>query len=116
MPRHLVVRRAVATDADETTSVFSASLKSMAFFPKLHSDDEDREFVRRFIAEDETWIALRNGRVIGLACIEGDRLAHLYVDPAHRNRETGTALLNHVKAQRPGGIDLWTFQANEGER
>ena len=112
----IAIRRATATDADETTAVFSAALKSMAFFPKLHTDREHRVFVCRFILEDETWIALGDGRVIGLACIEGDRLAHLYVDPAHHNRGAGTALLYHVKVQRPNGFDLWTFQANTGAR
>lgn len=116
MSSDLSIRRATANDADETAAVFSAALKSMAFFPKLHSDEEDRAFVQRFILEDETWIALGDGRVIGMACIEGDRLAHLYVDPAFHSRETGTALLNRVKTRRPGGFDLWTFQANTGAR
>jgi GNAT superfamily N-acetyltransferase len=110
------IRRAAEDDADETAAVFSAALKSMPFFPKLHSNEEDRDFVRRFIAEDEAWIALRDGRVIGLACIEGEQLAHLYVDPSFHNSGTGTALLNRVKAQRPNGFDLWTFQANTGAR
>lgn len=88
----------------------------MAFFPKLHTDDEDLAFVRRFIAEEETWLAVRDNAVIGLATIEGNRLAHLYIDPAHRNGGIGTALLDHVKRTRPDGFDLWTFQANDGAR
>ena len=110
------IRRATVDDADETAAVFSAALKSMVFFRKLHSDEEDRAFVRQFIVEDETWIALRDGRVIGLACIEGERLAHLYVDPPIHNGGAGTALLSRVKEQRPAGLDLWTFQANTGAR
>jgi GNAT superfamily N-acetyltransferase len=116
MSSDLSIRRAAATDAGETAAVFSAALKSMAFFPKLHSDQEDQVFVCRFIAENETWIAFRDGHVIGLACIEGEKLAHLYVDPAFHNSRAGTALLNQVKAQRPDGFDLWTFQANTGAR
>jgi GNAT superfamily N-acetyltransferase len=110
------IRRAQANDADETSAVFSAALKSMAFFPKLHSAEEDRAFVAAFIRNDETWVALGGGRIVGLACIAGDRLMHLYVDPAHRNRKTGTALLDRVKSRRPNGFDLWTFQANSGAR
>jgi GNAT superfamily N-acetyltransferase len=110
------IRRATVDDADETAAVFSAALKSMVFFPKLHSEEEDRMFVRRFIAEHQTWVAISDGRVIGLACIEGERLAHLYVDPSFHNGGSGTALLNRVKAQRPNGFDLWTFQANTGAR
>jgi GNAT superfamily N-acetyltransferase len=110
------IRRATANDADETSAIFSASLRSMAFFPKLHSDDDERAFVHRFIAEDETWIALRGGRILGIACIKGDRLMHLYVDPAHHNRGVGTALLVHMKKRRPDGFDLWCFQANTSAR
>ena len=110
------IRRAVLNDAVETAALFTAAQKSMTFFPKLHSEEEDRAYVRDFIWEDETWLALSDGRVIGLACIEGDRLAHLYVHPAFHDRGAGSALLAVVKALRPNGFDLWTFQANKGAR
>jgi GNAT superfamily N-acetyltransferase len=114
MPYEL--RRATPADAAETAAVFSAALKSMTFFPKLHSDEEDKAFVSQFIAEQETWLAIDDGRILGLASIEGKRLAHLYVDPADHNRGAGTALLSHVKRRRPDGFDLWCFQANSGAR
>ena len=109
-----IIRRATSADCEETAAMFSRSLRSMPFFPKLHSDEEDRAFVRRFIENDETWIALRDGRIVGVACLEGDMLAHLYVDPEHRNCGVGAALLGHVKSRRPRGFELWTFQANAG--
>ena len=116
MGTNISIRRATPTDAFETATVFSAALKSMAFFPKLHTDLEDRDFVRSFIESAETWIALNDGRVIGLACLEGDWLSHLYVDPFWHDRGVGTALLERVKAQRPNGFQLWAFQANAGAR
>jgi len=116
MAPNISIRRAVPTDAVETARVFSAALKSMAFFPKLHTDLEDRAFVRRFVESAETWVAINDGCVIGLACIDGDWLAHLYVDPAWHGRGAGTLLLARVKAERPNGFQLWTFQANSGAR
>jgi GNAT superfamily N-acetyltransferase len=116
MGTNISIRRAGATDAVETAALFSAALKSMAFFPKLHSDEEDRIFVRRFIESSETWIALEDGRIAGLACLDGDWLMHLYVEPARHNRGIGTALLERAKRQRPNGFQLWTFQANAGAR
>ncbi len=116
MGRKITIRRAVATDADETAALFTAALKSMPFFLKLHDDDEDRAFVRAFIWESETWLVLIDGRIAGLASIEGDRLDHLYVHPERRNEGIGLILLDQVKAQRPEGFDLWTFQANKGAR
>lgn len=40
------IRRAASADSDETAAMFSRALRSMSFFPKLHSDEEDRAFVR----------------------------------------------------------------------
>jgi len=116
MGRKISIRRAVATDADETAALFTAALKSMPFFPKLHDDEEDREFVRAFIWESETWIVLIDGRIAGFASIERDRLDHLYVHPDRRDDGIGSMLLDYVKQQRPNGFDLWTFQANKGAR
>jgi ribosomal protein S18 acetylase RimI-like enzyme len=114
MDPNLTIRRAGAHDACDTAALFSAALKSMAFFPKLHTDDEDLVFVQSFIAKDECWLAIEGDAIRGLACLEGDLLAHLYVHPDHRDRGIGSALLDHVKRQRPEGFQLWTFQANGG--
>ncbi len=116
MGMNISIRRATPTDAFETATVFSAALRSMTFFPKLHTDLEDRDFVRGFIESAETWVALSDGRVIGLACLEGNWLSHLYVDPFWHDRGAGTALLDQVKRERPNGFQLWAFQANAGAR
>jgi GNAT superfamily N-acetyltransferase len=110
------IRRATANDAVETATIFTAALKSMAFFPKLHSDEEDSDFVADFIDSDETWIAIEGGLIQGVACIRDIWLDHLYVGPLFRNRGVGSALLARVKLERPAGFRLWTFQANDGAR
>jgi GNAT superfamily N-acetyltransferase len=110
------IRRAAANDTDAVAAVFSAAFKGMNFVPKLHSDEEDRAFVRGFIADGESWIATHERHPIGLACIEGDWLSHLYVHPMFQNRGAGTLLLDRVKAERPGGFQFWAFQANVGAR
>jgi GNAT superfamily N-acetyltransferase len=110
------VRRATPADAEETAAVFTASFASMTFVPKLHSADEDRAFVRDLIAGKEVWVAEREGRIVGMACIDGGWLEHLYVDPARHNTGTGTKLFKQVTGLHPNGFQFWTFQANMGAR
>ena len=116
MAPKITIRRAGAHDACDTAAVLSAAHKAMAFFPKLHTDDEDIAFIRGLIADAEVWIAVEDGAVRGLAAIDGEWLAQLYVHPNHQGRGIGTALLEHVKRKRPGSFQLWTFQANDGAR
>jgi len=112
----LKIRRASLVDAEEAAAVFSASFRSMDFVPKLHSEEEDRTFVRGLIANKETWLALVDGRIAGLACIDSDWLTHLYVHPDQQGHSVGHALFETVRLERPKGFQFWTFQANARAR
>jgi len=112
----LRIRRAAPPDTADAAAVFSAAFRSMEGVPKLHSDDEDRVFVRGLIANKEMWLALVDGRIAGLACLDGDWLAHLYVHPDHQGHSIGYALFETVRLERPNGFQFWTFQANRRAR
>lgn len=116
MDANITIRRAGVHDADETAAVFLAARRSLGFLPELHDEDDTRAFVAGFISDSETWLALGNGVVYGLASIGGDWLDHLYVHPRWHGRDIGRTLLEHVKQQRPKGFQFWTFQANDGAR
>ena len=93
----LAVRRATLEDAAETAAVFSAAFASMRFVPKLHSEAEDRTFVRGLISDKEAWVATEAGRIVGLAVHHDGWLEQLYVHPAHHGRGAGTMLLETVR-------------------
>ena len=112
----VVIRRAGSEDAAHAANVFIVARRAMAFLPRLHTDAETSAFVRGFVECAETWVAERDSHVAGLACLKEDWLEHLYVHPANQNSGVGSALLDHVKALRPDGFQLWTFQANAGAR
>ena len=61
------------------------------------------------MVEDETG-------VVALLVMEGRWVDQLYVDPAYSGRGLGSRLLDLAKKHHPGGLDLWTFQANAGAR
>lgn len=83
----------------------------------VHRDDEVRAwFADVVLAERETWVAVADDEVVGLLVLDGPWVDQLYVDPAATGQGLGARLLERAKAQRPKGLDLWTFEANTGAR
>jgi GNAT superfamily N-acetyltransferase len=112
----LRIRRAALADADETAAIFSAAFKSMPGIPKIHSDEEDRAFIRDLIATKDVWIALWDSRIAGMICLAGDWLEQLYVHPDFHSRSIGYALFETARLERPRGFQFWVFQANKRAR
>ena len=111
------VRLAETHDIDTIADVFVTSFRGLTFLPTLHTDDETRAWIGEvMVPGHEVWVAEVDGRVVGLAAIDGDLLGHLYVHPAAQGRGIGTALLEVVKRERPDGFRFWVFQQNTGAR
>jgi GNAT superfamily N-acetyltransferase len=113
-----VTIRAVAPgDTEAVADVFVAALAGMTYLPVLHTEAENRAFVRDvLLPNNEVWVAEDEGSVIGFAGLGEDILRHLWVHPAKQSRGVGTALLDVAKERRPAGLRLWVFQKNVGAR
>jgi GNAT superfamily N-acetyltransferase len=113
----VLIRLAETDDIDSIAEVFLASFADLTFLPRLHTDTETRRWIRaEMVPRHEVWVAEEDGAIVGFAALSGDLLGHLYVHPDAQNRGVGTALLGLVKAERPSGFRLWTFQRNDGAR
>ena len=110
------IRRATPKDAPHAAEVFLASRATMTYLPHLHTDEETRNFIRRVVGEAETWVADRDGEVVGFAVIQDGRLHHLYVQPSRFSTNTGGRLFEQVCKEHPEGFQLWAFQQNTGAR
>lgn len=111
-----IVRRAVDADAAAVAEVwlrsYSAALPTVQ---RAHTDDEVREWFRTVVVPGprlETWVAVADGRVVGLLVLSDDDLEQLYLDPDFRGRGLGDRLVELAKRLRPRGLQLWTFQVN----
>jgi hypothetical protein len=111
-----VVRRALLADSAETAEVFLAARATMTYLPRVHSDDDTRTFIAHVVRDLETFVAVRENRIVGFASLREDWLDHLYVLPARFNTQTGTKLFEEVRFQRPEGFQFWVFQQNAGAR
>jgi len=84
--------------------------------PSVHAETEVRAWLAARInpdeVADEVWVAEVDGTVVGYARFTTTWLDDLYVDPGAQGSGIGTALLDVVKALRPGGFSLWVFESN----
>ena len=77
-----------------------------------------REWVATVLLETkEVWVAdIDDAGVVAMMALDSSWIDGLYVDPEWWGRGIGTRHLDHAKALRPEGLDLWVFQSNEGAR
>ena len=114
----LVIRPGGAEDLPAVGEVHLAARQAAvpAMPPLVRSPEEVREHHARLdLGHRELWVADADG-VVGYAGLTEDWLDDLYVHPRSQGRGVGSALLDVVKAERPGGFCLWVFETNEGAR
>ncbi len=109
-----MIRPATAADAGEIAAMWlrswDAALPTVA---RAHPDsDVPRYFGEQVVGAMAAWVAVDVGRIVGVLALDGDWVAQLYLDPDHRGRGLGDAFVALAKAERPEGLQLWTFQVN----
>ncbi len=115
----IAIRRAGPADAPAIAEIWLRSFGATYDFPPAHPDDDVRRWVRdELVPTTETWVAVdeASARIVGFMALDADDLAQLYLDPGWLRRGIGSRLVSLAKARRPGGLGLYTFQANAGAR
>ncbi len=112
------VRDATAEDIPAIAAVVRSATRAAYTFMNWDHDDASFEgSVRgRFDAWTRVRVAIVDGSVAGVACLEGNELDQLFVAPAMQGRGIGSRLLTDVKKLCPAGFTLYTFQANRNAR
>jgi GNAT superfamily N-acetyltransferase len=106
------LRPAVAADAAEIAALFATSRRLLTFLPDLHTQEEDRVFVRDHVLVDyRVTVAERDGRIVGfMAELEG-WIEHLYVEAGQLRTGVGSVLIEDAQA-RNETLQLWCFADN----
>jgi GNAT superfamily N-acetyltransferase len=114
----VVLRAARTEDADVLASIHTRSrAAAMPWLPVLHAEEETRGWMRDVVlAHHQVLVAERNGRPVGFAAVEGNRLEQLYVEPEAIGTGVGRPLLDAVKAGHPTGLSLYVFARNDRAR
>jgi N-acetylglutamate synthase-like GNAT family acetyltransferase len=112
-----IIRRATREDGAAVGEIFLAARATMTYLPRLHTDDETRGHFRNVVRDaQDTWVAERDGKVVGFAVVHDGMLHHLYVHPSRFNSGTGSKLFKEATSQHPQGFQFWAFQKNTGAR
>jgi GNAT superfamily N-acetyltransferase len=113
----IAVLRATVQDAAEVAEVFLGSFHATYAFPLAHTDDEVRGWIRdRLIPNDEVWVIVEDGRILGMLALAPGWLEQLYVAPDRLGEGLGGRLVAVAKERQPDGLQLWTFQVNARAR
>ncbi|VWD40892.1 GNAT family N-acetyltransferase [Burkholderia contaminans] len=114
----LILRRAIAADAAEVAEVYLRSRDTLASYaPLAHSEAAVRDWVANvLVPSGNVTVAVNDNRIVGMAAhVVADGVAwldQLYVCPECKRQGIGTSLLESVKSQTVGKLQLYTFQMN----
>jgi GNAT superfamily N-acetyltransferase len=112
------IRPARASESTVLANLFLRSFRSSLPTVRLaHSDDETRRWYHHhLLPETETWVATKNGVIVGFISLSDHKVEQLYVDPNEARQGVGTKLIDLAKQVRPKGLILATFQVNATAR
>ncbi|WP_185735955.1 GNAT family N-acetyltransferase [Burkholderia cepacia] len=114
----LILRRATAADAAAVADVYLRSRNALASYaPLAHSEAAVRGWIADvLVPSGNVTVAMYDDRVVGMAAhVIADGAAwldQLYVCPEFKRQGIGSALLESVKSQTVGKLQLYTFQMN----
>jgi len=111
-----LVRRGWSGDIDAVARIFWAARSGMPYLPALYTREQTDWWVREvMVPQSEVLVAEHRGVPVGFAALDGDLLAHLYIEPGAQGRGIGEALLERAKRRRRS-LDLRVFTANTRAR
>jgi ribosomal protein S18 acetylase RimI-like enzyme len=104
------------TDLERTVAMWRAS--KQAAFPyvevqQLYTLQTDTDYFRHVVAQEcEVWLAMGDGKILGLLALRDDLIDQLFVAIDAQRQGVGSALLVKARERSPDQLRAYTFQKN----
>jgi|TARA_R110002096_G_scaffold176930_2_gene353359 GNAT superfamily N-acetyltransferase len=108
------IARARSAEGAGVATVYLIATAKLGFLPRRHTAADMWHHFSTMPTQQETWVAILNGRIAAFLAMSPDWIDHLYVHPRAQSTGLGTALLTQAKRSAPRGFQLWTFRQNKG--
>ncbi len=103
----------------DTVKMWRASMERALDWRDPHTLDEQLAYLDSLVQQHSAYLAIDEEaggarQVVGLMIVGDGELEQLYVHVDYQGRGIGTRLLDLAKRLSPGGLQLYTFEINEG--
>ena len=85
------------------------------FIPGEGEGTRAEELRSVYLVDAENWVAVLDGRVVGLLGLLDSEIGGLFVHPDHQGKGIGRALVDHARSLR-GAVHLEVYAENERAR
>lgn len=85
--------------------------------PTIHPLHEVIDYITNVrVTNGSSYVLEQNGKILGWLDVADGWVNHLYVRRDETGKGIGKELLTYAKLKSPKGLQLWTFQVNDGGR
>ncbi len=103
----------------DTVKMWRASMERALQWTDPHTLDEQLAYLASLVQQHSVYLAVDEDagdtrRVVGLLVVGDGELDQLYVHVDYQGRGVGTRLLDLAKSLSLGGLQLYTFEINQG--
>ncbi len=90
---------------------YQASLIAHPFLDETFLNQERENIAALYLPLAETWVYVREGRLVGFIALIGNEVGALFVDPTVQGKGIGRALMDHAGTLR-AELEVEVFKAN----
>lgn len=110
-----MIRKAVLDDAKEIAQFYYDIRQDTV--PPIHEVGGIEWYIaNRLIPRGSSYVLIQDDEIVGWLDVHEDWVDQLYCKRGHTGKGIGKQLLDFAKTQSPTGLQLWTFQVNQGAR